>query len=140
MSSERFFLDTAYILALLNARDHYHETARAFFPRMRTAQEVWVTEAILIEVGNILARSNRAEAAAFIRTCETTSNIRIVPVDTALFGRALALYEQRSDKTWGLTDCLSFVVMQDHGLSDALTADDHFRQAGFRVLLETTES
>lgn len=140
MSSERFFLDTAYILALLNSRDHYHAAARAFFPRMRAAQEVWATDAILIEVGNILARSHRAEAATFIRTCETTSNIRVASLTSTLLARALALYEQRSDKTWGLTDCLSFVVMQDQGLTNALTTDDHFRQAGFRVLLEKTES
>ncbi len=107
---------------------------------MRAAQEVWATEAIFIEVGNILARSYRAEAATFIRTCETTPNIRIASLTSTLLARALALYEQRSDKTWGLTDCLSFVVMQDQGLTNALTTDDHFRQAGFRVLLEKTES
>ena len=50
--------------------------------------------------------------------------------------RAVDLYDDRRDKMWGLTDCLSFVVMQDNGLTDALTADDHFRQAGYRVLLQ----
>lgn len=39
------------------------------------------------------------------------------------------------DKEWGMTDCISFVVMQDMGIIDALTTDDHFRQAGFRALL-----
>ena len=49
--------------------------------------------------------------------------------------RALALYRDRADKTWGMTDCISFVVMRDHNLSDALTADRHFAQAGFAPLM-----
>lgn len=49
--------------------------------------------------------------------------------------QALTLYQSRSDKTWGLTDCISFVVMQQHNLTDALTADRHFIQAGFRALM-----
>lgn len=135
MSSERFFLDTAYVQALVNARDQHHSVARALVQRVRAASEVWVTEAVLTEVGNVLARSHRAEASAFIAGCYTTANIRVVSVDTTLLHRALDLYKRRADKAWGLTDCLSFVVMQDHGLMDALTPDEHFQQAGFRTLL-----
>jgi len=43
--------------------------------------------------------------------------------------------ERGDDKEWGMTDCISFIVMEDHGLTDALTADEHFQQAGFRALL-----
>lgn len=135
MTGEQFFLDTAYVQALLNGRDRYHTSARNLFPQVRDAREVWVTEAVLIEVGNIFARSHRAEAAAFIGHCYTTPNVRVVPVDTALLHRALDLYQDRSDKSWGLTDAISFVVMDEHHLVDALTADEHFQQAGFRALL-----
>jgi predicted nucleic acid-binding protein len=48
---------------------------------------------------------------------------------------ALELYRGRSDKDWGMTDCASFVVMAENGISDALTADQHFKQAGFRPLM-----
>ena len=75
MSAERFFLDTAYIQAILNARDQDHQAARSMFPRVRSAREVWVTEAVLIEVANALARAHRAQAAAFIERCYKTSNI-----------------------------------------------------------------
>jgi predicted nucleic acid-binding protein len=44
-------------------------------------------------------------------------------------------YRARADKAWSLTDCISFVVMSEHGLSEALTADVHFEQASFRALL-----
>jgi len=135
LSEDRFFLDTAYILALLNPRDHYYSAARRLFHRVRSAREVWVTEAVLTEAGNALARSHRVAAAAFVERCYATPNIRVVSVDTTLFRRALDLYRRRADKTWGLTDSISFVVMQDQGLVDALTTDEHFRQAGFRALL-----
>ena len=135
MSAERFFLDTAYVQALLNGRDQYHGQALALYSRVRAAREVWVTEAVLTEVGNALADSRRGEVVQFIERCYITSNIRVVPVDTALFHRALEFYRGREDKAWGLTDCISFLVMQDQGLVDALTVDEHFRQAGFRPLL-----
>ena len=64
MSRERLFLDTAYVLALLNARDQFHGLAFALLPQVRQAAEVWVTEAVLTEIGNSLARDQRPEAAA----------------------------------------------------------------------------
>jgi len=95
-----------------------------------------VTEAVLIEVGNALSAFNRAGAVQFIQQCYYTPNIHVVSVDTALLNRAVQLYDARSDKAWGLTDCISFVVMPRHGITDALTVDHHFEQAGFRALLK----
>jgi predicted nucleic acid-binding protein len=91
LSNERFFLDTAYVLALLNPLDHDHGMARWLLQRVRSASEVWVTEAVLTEVGNALARSDRAAATAFIQRCYLTQNIRVVSVDTALFHRAIGV-------------------------------------------------
>ena len=59
----------------------------------------------------------------------------VIPASRALQDRGLELYRQRPDKDWSLTDCISFVVMQDHDITDALTADRHFEQAGFVPLL-----
>jgi predicted nucleic acid-binding protein len=61
--------------------------------------------------------------------------MKVVSVDTSLLNRGLELYQSRPDKDWGLTDCISFVVMREQNLIDALTADRHFVQAGFRALL-----
>jgi len=135
MNANRFFLDTAYVLALLNPKDPYNKRAKAFLPKISGAREVWVTEAVLVEVGNALARSNRSAAIDFIDGCYSTPNIKVVSVDHVLLRHAIDLYQSREDKEWGLTDCISFIVMQDHGLGDALTTDEHFQQAGFRALL-----
>lgn len=135
MSGERFLLDTAFIQALFSPRDQYHLRSLMFLPQVEAAAEVWVTEAILIEVGNGLGAANRGAAVEFIEQCYVTSNIQVVSVDTALLNRSLGLYRSRLDKDWGLTDCISFVVMQEQGLTDAVTADQHFVQAGFRALL-----
>ena len=135
MSRERLFLDTAFIQALLNSYDEYHQQAKQLFPRVRSAAEVWLTEAILVEVGNALSRLNRNGAVQFIQQCYRTNNIRVVSVDTALLMRSLELYQARPDKDWGLTDCISFIVMQQQDLADAVTSDRHFLQAGFRILM-----
>ncbi len=135
MSRERLFLDTAFIQALLNSYDEYHQQAKQLFPRVRSAAEVWLTEAILIEVGNALSRLNRNGAVQFIQQSYRTDNIRVVSVDTALLMQAMDLYQARPDKNWGLTDCISFIVMQQQDLADAVTSDRHFLQAGFRILM-----
>ena len=56
-------------------------------------------------------------------------------VTHALLSRALSEYSQHADKSWGLVDCASFLVMRDLGISEAFTSDSHFEQAGFKVLL-----
>jgi len=135
MNASRFFLDTAYVLALFNPHDIYHKQAKALLPTTRVAHEVWITEAILVEIGNALARSNRSAAVAFINSCYVTPNVKVVSVDRALIHRAVDFYHSRRDKEWGLTDCISFIVMEDQGIIEALTTDEHFQQAGFRALL-----
>jgi predicted nucleic acid-binding protein len=135
MKPTRLFLDTAFVQALLNRNDQYHVIAKSRLTELRTATEVWTTEAILIEIGNALSATHREAAVRFINQCYATPNTHVVSVDTALLKRALGLYDERADKEWGLTDCISFVVMADQNLVDAMTADRHFIQAGFRALM-----
>lgn len=137
MPGARLFLDTYYVQALLNPRDPDHERALTLLPQVRRAAEVVITEAVFAEVGNALSGTPRLRqlAATFIRRCYTEANMVVVSVDTTLLTRALELYEGRVDKEWGLTDCISFVVMRDRDLVDAATGDRHFHQAGFRALM-----
>ena len=77
----------------------------------------------------------RAEVAQFVRDLRQNQNVEIIPQSSALFESALMRYERFRDKQWGLTDCASFFVMEQLGLTDALAYDLHFQQAGFRALL-----
>lgn len=79
---------------------------------------------------------DRADFIALYRALLAQPMVKIVPSDTALFQRGVELFERRLDKKWSLTDCLSFVVMEDLGITDALTGDKHFEQAGFIALLK----
>ena len=72
MTGERIFLDTVFIQALLNVRDQYHINAKTVLPRVQSAVEVWLTEAVLIEVGNALSAFNRTAAIRFIQQCYQT--------------------------------------------------------------------
>lgn len=77
----------------------------------------------------------RQKAARLVRTLRQSSTVRVLPFTDALFEAALIRYERFRDKQWGLTDCASFVVMEQLGLTEALAYDHHFQQAGFRALL-----
>src|SRR5438874_10790284 len=93
---------------------------------------------VLTEVADAFAASTaRGRIAGFVAALEGDVNTKIVPATQALFHRGLERYAARPDKDWTLTDCISFVVMEDEGITDALTGDQHFVQAGFKVLLST---
>ena len=127
----RLFVDSFYYIALINPRDQHHGHVQTIAPTL-TGCHFWTTDLVLIEVANALSAERlRGYAAGYVRSLEQSSDTTIIRLDNDLFERALSLYEQRSDKTWSLTDCLSFVVMEDHNLTEALTGDHHFRQAGF---------
>jgi len=68
-------------------------------------------------------------------TLETDPHVEIVPLSEQLYAQASQLYRQRPDKEWALTDCVSFVVMEDRGINEAFTTDEHFPQAGFQALM-----
>jgi len=128
------FADTVYYLALTNPRDQYAALATGFTIGFSGA---FVTTAwVLTEVANSLTRGpDRALFLDLFRDLADDRRVTIVPPNQDLFEQGIELYAQRPDKEWSLTDCISFIVMREYGLTDALTADHHFQQAGFMVLL-----
>lgn len=132
------FLDTGYVIALSGANDRYHAQA------VRLAEQIEgnnirlvTTHAILLEIGNALSRERyRPAAVRLIDSLQNDPNVEIVPLSESLFSQAFQLYRDRSDKEWGLIDCVSFVVMKDRQIRDALTSDEHYEQSGFRALLK----
>ena len=136
-SVNRIFLDAAYAIALSAPKDQYHAQA------VRLAEEIEAngtllvtTRAVILEIGNALSKERYRQAGVqLLNALEADPRVEIVSISEQLYQRGFQLYSSRPDKEWGLTDCLSFVVMAEHGLTDALTTDEHFEQAGFRALL-----
>jgi uncharacterized protein len=91
------------------------------------------TDAVLLEIGNALSRIARPEAVKIIEYFRTAPEATIIPLTPQLFTSAIDLYTSYQDKTWGLVDCISFIVMADQQLSVALSFDRHFIQAGFTL-------
>ena len=128
------FADTFYFLALLNERDAAHSKAVQFDPNARI---LLTTAWVLTEVGDALsAPENRPTFLQLVDTLQSSPDARVLVPTPELFERGLELFRQRTDKEWSLTDCISFAAMKDERVTDALTGDRHFEQAGFRALLK----
>ncbi len=128
------FADTYYYLALLNPRDANHGKAMAASGQRQG--KLVTTRRVLAEVGDAMAAPHhRRRFVDLMRTIESDADTIIVGATDDLFREGVALFSQRLDKNWPLTDCISFVVMEHHGIQEALTGDHHFEQAGLRALL-----
>ena len=130
------FADTAYFIALLNPSDHYHSRALELtqHPTGPLVTTIWV----LVEVGDAFSQPmNRVKFARLVALLQTTPDIEVIPPSDRQFQAGNSFYATRPDKCWSLTDCISFVIMRERDLNDALTTDHHFTQAGFRVLMSS---
>ena len=130
------FLDAGYLIALLNRGDANRESALIWKEIVEDGQiPLLTTEFVLVEVVDFLSRSGqRALARALVAELQTGALVSITPCSSTLVRRGLDLHAQRDDKTWSLTDCISILVMQDNGVTDALTYDHDFVEAGMRAL------
>jgi predicted nucleic acid-binding protein len=125
------FADTSFYLALLDDADPHHGRALSESKRFRT---ILTTEFILLELGNACARAeDHADFLALVAGMRASQRVKIVPLSSELLNRGLERMRERNDKDWSLTDCVSFIVMDDEGLQEALTGDRHFEQAGFKA-------
>ena len=129
------FADTSFYIALVNPRDEFHEQA------LRLAQEfrgrIVTTEYILVELGNWLSKSgDRVSYTHTVEQVRADPETTICPATSNLFDRGFELFADRADKDWSMTDCISFVVMHERTLVEVLSADHHFEQAGFTILLK----
>jgi hypothetical protein len=131
------FLDSSYAIALSSPRDQHHAHALWLADHFEEARTPMITtRAVMLEIGNAFARaSRRAAGMALLDLLERDPDVEVVPLSEELYRQGAAFYRQHRDKDWGMTDCISFAVMRSRGVQRALTADDHFRQAGFRALL-----
>src|ERR1043165_8777410 len=130
---DRIFLDTSFVIALINEKDQYRNQAEALSLRFANSA-LLTTSAVLLEIGNALAKDFRAEALSIIKVLSHSSRVEVIEIDSDLMEKGLAVYEKYSEKRWGLVDCISFVVMRETNITQVLTFDKDFEQAGFTVL------
>lgn len=129
------FADASYYIALLSQEDDAHERTVAVTESLdrHVVSTVWV----LAELGGRLASPpDRQAFVDLVAQLLRDPDVTIVPAEQRLFDAGLELYARRPDKQWSLIDCISFVVMSERGLSEALSTDHHFEQAGFRILIK----
>lgn len=128
------FADTFYYIALLDANDSAHKAAVDVTRQLKFPIET--TGFVLLELANALSASrHRGVFGSFLHHLRANPNVIIHEADRELFDLGVEVYREREDKDWSLTDCISFVVMHREGLTEALTGDHHFQQAGFKTLL-----
>ncbi|CAD5930014.1 hypothetical protein PA905_12320 [Planktothrix agardhii CCAP 1459/11A] len=130
----KIFVDTLFIIALINKRDQYHQKALQFAKQYQNHPLI-TTDAIFLEVGNNLSSNYKNEAVELMEKFLASDDVEVIRLTPKLFDEALSLYKKHQDKSWGLVDCLSFVVMKQNQVTQALTFDKHFIQAGFQSLM-----
>jgi predicted nucleic acid-binding protein len=137
MPADAFFLDSSYVIALAQATDEHHPKAMELAVSVeRQKIGLVTTREVLLEVGSALSKARvRRDAIRLIDSLQTSARVEIVPLTEEVVDRGWNLFRQRTDKDWSWTDCISFVVMSERGLTGALTSDQHFEQAGFAALL-----
>jgi predicted nucleic acid-binding protein len=131
----RVFADASYFVALLNPTDAWHLKARAFADR--ASEGLVTTDWVLAEVASMMARPpHRALTCILVRRLLSDPSAELIAADRVGFERAFELFASRQDKAWSLIDCVSFAVMREYEVQEALTSDHHFEQAGFVALLK----
>lgn len=131
---EQILVDTAYVLALVNERDQYHDRAQELADLFE-GHDLLITDAVLLEIGNALARGFKEQAIEIITYFIESEEVEIFRHSSQIFDKAFALYKKYADKEWSLVDCISFIVMRERGIKQALTFDRHFEQAGFVAIM-----
>lgn len=135
------FADTGYWAALQDSRDRLHERALAL-TRGLEARRIVTTQMVLAEVLNMFGsrgERQRRLAGEVVERAERSLDVEIVPQTDEQFRAALERYTERPDQTWSLTDCASFIVMEERGITDAFAHDRDFEQAGFTALLRGSQ-
>lgn len=131
------FPDADYWVAVFNPREELHEIAAKVTQSLQSVHIV-TSEMVLVEVLNFFHKGGdalRAFAVGAIEKIIKDPNVTVVPQTRDQFRCALQRFKERPDKKWSLTDCASFLIMEERGIREALTHDHHFEQAGFRALL-----
>ena len=131
------FADTSYWIALVAENDKLRSKALEISIAVK-ATKVLTSEAVLTELLDGASQRGayqRDKVSSFVQSLISSQSIEIISVSAKLFANAFSLFKLRLDKGWSMTDCISFVICAEHNISEVLTYDHHFVQAGFVALL-----
>jgi uncharacterized protein len=129
------FADTGYWVAVLDPKDKLHDRAIQVSTALGKVRQI-TTEMVLDELLSALRNAPvRSYAIQGVQAIRLNPNVEVVPQTSLQFDRAFELYRRMADKEWSLTDCASFDLMRERGVTEALSHDHHFEQAGFVALL-----
>lgn len=132
---KQVFADTSYWIGLVNPRDQIHQKAIEVTHQLSSVR-LLTTEMVLVELLNSFSDTPfRRAVAGMALKLRNDRNVRIVPQTSEQFEIALERYKRAADKSWSLTDCASFQVMEAERIQSVLTHDQHFEQAGFEILI-----
>jgi uncharacterized protein len=132
------FADSLYWISIVKPNDPWRDAAKAARKELGEVRTV-TTDEVLSEFLAALSASGerlRRQAAKMVRAILSNPNVKVVPQSRDSFLRGLELYEQRGDKEYSLTDCVSMNAMRSEAITDALTNDRHFEQEGFTILMK----
>lgn len=136
---KQIFADTGYWIALFYPRDEWYSIAKSLEKYLLSKKTIIVTtDLVLTEFLNFFSGFGgnfRKQIAEAVINLQKHPNINVYYSNAELFNNAVILYKDRLDKKWSLTDCHSFIIMQNLNITSALTNDQHFSQAGFNILL-----
>jgi predicted nucleic acid-binding protein len=139
MGGDKVFADTNFWIALISKKDQLHLIAKQRLQECK-GSKIFTSEMVFDEFLSSCATYStglRKSAADMVDKIRGSEQIITVEQDTKLFIKAFEKYKKHDDKDWGLTDCSSFVIMEENGIEKALVQDGHFAQAGFVTLLKT---
>ena len=130
------FLDANFLIALEVSDDQHHSEATEHWKTLIDIPISLVTTSYVFDevVTFLNSRRQHDKAVRVGNNLRNAANIELVQVDEPLFYEAWSYFGQHTDKTYSLTDCVSFVLMKRLGIAEALTFDKHFVQAGFTKL------
>ena len=130
------FADTGYWIAILAPMDTLNGSALEVSRNLGQIRII-TTEMVISELLASLSKPPelRNTVIKSVEMIFNDPNTEVVPQTSLQFRAAFDRYKARSDKEWSLTDCASFLVMEQRGIQDALAYDHHFDQAGFKALL-----
>ena len=136
--TEVIFVDTFAWVAVINKSDNYHKiclkTLKLF---LREKVKFITTNYVIIETINALSKIEfRKSVIGFINKLEKSPSVEIIKITDEIYNNAWILYQKRTDKDWGITDCTSFEVMRILNIKKAFTFDRHFEQASYSLVLK----